>query len=597
MTKKQIAQTIYHETKSKWSYLKSEDTIHLKLKVGSNLVNRIEVVSYDPFNWAPEPSGKYIFRTDEFRFEELEKEFSNDLFDYWFVEVKEVKDLRFRYGFILYTDNGIFFYGPKGIVSYDVYKNIKYTGTGEGFSMFFNFPYFNYEDVYQAPKWVKDTIWYQIFPATFASRNNNDIDSKIAQSSHVKLDYMGDLLGVVDKLDYLKDLGITGIYFTPLFDSLSIHKYDTKDYTKIDPSFGTNKDFKLLVQEAHGRGIKVMLDGVFNHCAFEHPFFQDVIKNGEASKYKDYFFIKEYPVLNFNLDNGTIPNLKFEQTKNLNYRTFGFTPSMPKLNTGNKDLQRYINEVCKTWIRDYNIDGWRLDVSNAVSHDFWRDFRKEMKSVKDDIYLIGENWENSYPWIQGDQFDGVMNFEVMYRIWAFLGDKKYVDNLVDLDGFINSISEYLVMYPKVVYENMFNFLDNHDTPRIINIMGKNSNITKLSFVLLMMMPGTPSIYYGTEQLLEGDNPGNGRKNMDWSIEGNDMYDFLKDMITYRKSYPAMHSINFNWEIIDNSNRAFKLIKFSKSNEVVLYFNASENNIIIGGVKLEPYSYKFEFLHK
>ncbi len=588
-----ISQTIYHETKSKWAYLVTEDTIHLKIRVGKDLVDRIEVVSFDPFNWAPTPSGKYIFRTDEFRYEEMTLEFSDEYFDYYFIEVSEVTDLRFRYGFLMYTDEGIFFYGPRGLCTYDSYKNIQYTGTGEGFSMFYNYPYFNYEDIYKAPAWVKDTIWYQIFPATFASRNNNKIHPKMQESSHVKLDYVGDILGIVDKLDYLKELGINGIYFTPLFESGSIHKYDTRDYTKIDSSFGTNQDFKRLVKEAHKRNIKVMLDGVFNHCAFDHPFFQDVIKNNEKSKYKEYFFIKKFPIINFDIKNNQPYQLNFEQTKNLNYRTFGFAANMPKLNTGNTELQRYILEVCKTWIRDYDIDGWRLDVSNEVSHSFWRAFRKEMKSVKEDIYIIGENWENSYPWLQGDQFDGVMNFELMYRIWAFLASKDFVDNRMDLNQFIHSLNGYLSMYPKPIYQNMFNFLDNHDTPRIINIMDQNENIVKLAFVLLMIMPGTPSIYYGTEQLIDGEDPGGGRKNMNWdSFHG--MHDFLKTIISLRKNHQSMSTTNFDWSIINNDKKAFKLIKSATNEILILYFNASPDRVQIDDRTLEPYSYLLTF---
>ena len=588
-----LSQSIYHETKSKWCYLVDKDTIHLKIRIGKDLADRIEVVSFDPYNWAPLPNGNYVFRTDEFRYEEMEKTFQDEYFDYYFVEISKVTEQRLRYGFLLYIDEGIFYYGPRGLADYDTFKNIKYTGTGEGFSMFYNFPYFNYEDVYIAPKWVKDTIWYQIFPATFASSKNTEVHQGMKESSHVQLNYVGDLLGIVEKLDYLVEMGITGIYFTPLFDSISIHKYDTRNYEKIDPSFGSNEDFKKLVDEAHKRNIKVMLDGVFNHCAFEHPFFQDVIKNGESSRYKDYFFIKEYPVINFEIKDNQPYELTFEQSRNLNYRTFGYVARMPKLNTGNVELQNYILNVCKTWVKDYDIDGWRLDVSNEVSHSFWRKFRTEMKSVKEDIYIIGENWENSYPWLQGDQFDAVMNFELMYRIWAFLASKEYVDNQMDLNQFIQSLNQYFNLYPNTIYPNMFNFLDNHDTPRIFNIMCQNERIVRLAFVLLFSMPGTPSIYYGTEQLISGDSPGKGRKNMDWDMDFK-IKTFLKNLIQDRKNHEIMSSSNFNWEYLDNENKSFKLKKTNEMEEYVLYFNASENPVKIDDVLLEPYSYKYYF---
>ncbi len=581
-----ISKSIHHDIRSRWSYAIDEFTLHLKLCVEKDLVQRIEVVSFDPFNWAPDPKGRYRFVTDDFKFTEMHKEHSNEALDYWFVCLTDITEKRVRYGFILYTASGLFFFGPRGVVSYEDYQSIKFTGTGEGLGMFFNFSYLNQKDIYRAPDWVKSTVWYQIYPATFAHHEDPQTHSE-----------NGTIKGIIKALDYIVDLGFTGIYFTPIFMSPSTHKYDTVDYTTIDPAFGTNEDFKELVTEAHKRNIKVMLDGVFNHCSIQHPFFQDVINHSEASIYKDYFFIKSFPVINFDIVDGQPHQLTFEQTRNLNYDTFGFVAGMPKLNTDNPDLQKYILDVCQAWVRDYDIDGWRLDVSNEVSHDFWRSFRKAMKTVKSDIYIIGENWENSYPWLQGDQFDGVMNFELMYRIWSFLGKEPFVNRHMSVEQFVASLGEYFVMYPKPVYTHMFNFLDNHDTPRFFSVVNEHPGLFKIALVLLLSFPGSPSVFYGTEQLISGVDPGDSRKAMDWKASNLDMLNFLKNLIDLRKTHPSMQSIDYTFKHINSEQRSFLLIKNEEAESAYIYINAGQLPVTIDQVHLDPVSYHIDFEDK
>ena len=210
---------------------------------------------------------------------------------------------------------------------------------------------------------------------------------------------------------------------TPIFESPSSHKYDTTDYFKVDPEFGDNEILGRLVEEAHKEVFRVMLDAVFNHCGFQHPFWQDVLRKGKKSEYYDCFYIldESMPVFDGEIVDGLPQEVPRERLK---YRTFAYTPTMPKWNTGNPKVRKYLMDAACYWVEKYHIDGWRLDVSNEVSHDFWREFRKRIKAINPDVYILGENWDNSLPWLQGDQFDAVMNYEFAMPVWNYFKKRK-----------------------------------------------------------------------------------------------------------------------------------------------------------------------------
>ena len=204
----------------------------------------------------------------------------------------------------------------------------------------------------------------------------------------------GDLRGIINHLDYLSNLGITAIYLTPIFKSPSNHKYDIINYYLIDEHFGSLGDLKELIEKAHQKGMRVILDAVFNHCSMESKEFSDVMTKGVNSPYYDWFLI-----------NGDYPD-----PESVNYECFASCNYMPKWNTSNSKVQEFLINVGLYWIREANIDGWRLDVSDEVSHDFWRQFRKAIKAEKSDCVLIGENWHDAYPYLMGDQYDSIMNY-------------------------------------------------------------------------------------------------------------------------------------------------------------------------------------------
>ncbi|MBW6409364.1 glycoside hydrolase family 13 protein [Clostridium weizhouense] len=573
--------SIIHEPKSSYCYAYNNDTIHIRLKTAKNEMKKVLLLAVDPFNWVPKKDNPaiYEFEIDSILKNKMEKEQVTELYDCWFIEIKGIEWRRLKYCFIVENNDEKFIIGSHDRIRYEGNTKELYD-----LSNYFNYPYINEEDLYICPEWVSETVWYQIFPERFAKGKTNSKKDFIPWGNN-EIDgadkkFGGNLNGVIDKLDYIKEFGFTGIYFNPIFESPSSHKYDTTNYYKIDPEFGDNETFKILVEEAHKRGIKVMLDGVFNHCGFLHPFWQDVCKNGINSKYYDCFYILDpsKSIVQGDLKNGLPEECSKEK---LNYRTFAFTQSMPKWNTKNKIVRDYLIDVGCYWVKNYNIDGWRLDVSNEVSHDFWREFRKKIRSINEDIYILGENWDNSYPWLQGDQFDAVMNYEFTRPVWNFFRDDSNKETKYDLEKFKSSISKLLTDYPKNITKNMFNLLDSHDTARIFNIVGKNTEIAKLAYVFMMTFPGCPCIYYGSEIGLDGDEHSN-RKCMIWdeSKHNKELFTTIKKLINLRKKYKSFNTENMKWI---NMKENLNIILYKKSTEkeilyVVLNNSSNEANL-------------------
>lgn len=583
-------QAINHQPKSKDAYAFNENTIHLRLKTGKNDFESIKIVAFDPYYWLPtQESGKWEFNPDALVEYTMEKEHQSKYFDHWFGSIGVIDTLRIRYGFLLKSKNETYFYGSYNFYEYEKYEEVKLDALEH-----FNFPFINQEDIYTAPAWVNDTIWYQIFTERFNNgdpsiNKENTLDWNSVNEINNNMYFGGDLRGVINKLEYIKDLGINGIYFTPLFESPSTHKYDTSDYYKIDSSFGNKEVLKELVEKAHSMGIKVMLDAVFNHCGFEHEFWQDVIKNGNKSKYYDCFYITGEPIINYDINKYLYETPTAEVMKNLNYRTFAFALMMPKWNTAHPLVREHLLEVGRYWIEECNIDGWRLDVSNEVSHDFWRAFRKEVKKLNKEIYIVGENWDNSYPWLTGDQFDAVMNYELLNVIWKFIGSKPNIKAKSNTSTFIEELGNYFVAYPKSVINHMFNMMDSHDTLRVMDIADNNINKAKLVYLLQMIMPGSPSVYYGSEWGYTGKFEAN-RKCMVFNEELYNMplYIEIKQLIKLRKKYEAFRNDNFNWTILDENR--LKLIKKSESEILNIIVNNCDEEFIYEGLIIKPFGY-------
>ncbi|MFA7417690.1 MAG: glycoside hydrolase family 13 protein [Acholeplasma sp.] len=555
---------LFHQAKSEYSYAYDDKKLHILFRTMKDDVTSVKLSYGDPFDWTyANKKAKW-----ESQLVEMTKRYSTNMFDYYFIEV-EPKDYRCKYAFLVEADNAFYFYGSKRMETIDSVKTNDFDeGSFYDLSNYFNYPYLNHEDLPSTPSWVKDTVWYQIFMDRFNSKSKQSKLpwGKLPVSNHEF--YGGDILGVIEKLPYLKDLGITGIYFTPIFESNTAHKYDTKDYFKIDPQFGTNEDFKALVKVAHKLGIKVVLDAVLNHCGWDHPFFQDVVKNGRDSKYSDCFYLDKDPILNFELSEFGTP--KYQGNLRPNYRTFAYTPFMPKWNTSNPIAQKHLLDSIEYWIEAYDIDGWRLDVSNEVSHDFLRKVKQTSRKAKKDTFIFGENWDSSMPWLRGDQMDSVMNYDLSIPMW------QYFDGKIDVEELKNELIQYTALTPKNVMKNMFNQLDTHDTVRMKRRLKDNDERLKLAYILMFASAGAPNIYYGSEVGLTGDHDPDNRRCFNWdeSTWNHDLRQLIKDLIQFRKLYPAFMASDY--QFIDHLSLSF--IK-KEGNETLLFLINDSDNLV------------------
>lgn len=567
---------VIHQAKSEYAYAYGPDTLHFRIKTAKGDVGQVELLAIDPFNWVPRNDGTLVYDLDKSSLirVNMEKEQETEYHDCWFAEVCGIVSKRTKYCFIAANENEKYIIGCHDCVPYTDDDDVLYN-----LFNYFNFPYINEEDLYQAPKWVAGTVWYQIFPDRFCNGTPNDARNILPWGSD-GLDgagkkFGGNLEGIIDKLDYIKQIGCDGIYLTPVFKARSSHKYDTEDYYTIDPEFGDNETMGRLVEAAHKRGIKVMLDAVFNHCGYYHPFWQDVLENGKDSKYYDCFYIldSEKPVFDGEVIDGEPQAIPRQR---LNYRTFAYTPAMPKWNTGNPIVREYLMKAACFWIEKYHIDGWRLDVSNEVSHSFWREFRTRVKALNPDVYIVGENWDNSYPWLRGDQFDAVMNYEFAMPVWKYFEDSA---DAYTEQQFKNAIGKLLTAYPKNVTQNLFNLLESHDTERIMNRISGRTALAKLAYLFMFTFPGSPCLYYGGEIGMNGGEHSN-RQCMYWdkSKQNMELFTFIQKLAALRKEHESFRTTEFQWLASGRNSSVLAYKKTAKEEILYVLFQKGEQDV-------------------
>lgn len=504
-----LKEAIYHRPKNNWAYAYDRRTVHIRIRTKRGDVERVDLLHGDKYNWheaGHQTTPMRIFAQDE-------------RFDYWQAEVQP-PFRRLKYGFRLQAGAEKLWVNEQGF--HDQEPANPY--------LYFEFPFLNPADVFEPPAWVKDAVFYQIFPERFANGDpSNDPDGVLPWGGEPTADnfFGGDLQGVIDHLDYLERLGVNAIYFNPLFEAPTNHKYDTRDYKKVDPHFGTNETLKKLVDACHARGIRVLLDAVFNHSGRTFPPFVDVLEKGASSPYADWFHVREYPLT---VKDG-IPT----------FDTFAFTDKMPKLNTENPEVQAYLLDVARYWIEEIGADGWRLDVANEVDHRFWRKFRDVVKAAKPDAYILGEIWHDSLPWLGGDQFDAVMNYPLTEAILDFaVRGTRDGKQFADLVGYLTSA------YPQQATEVSFNLLGSHDTPRLLTLCQGDKRRVRLAAAIQFTMPGTPCIYYGDEIGMDGGQDPGCRKCMVWEEDRQDqeLFAFFAALTRLRRSHRALRDGNF-----------------------------------------------------
>ncbi|MBQ5641738.1 MAG: alpha amylase N-terminal ig-like domain-containing protein [Ruminococcus sp.] len=384
---------------------------------------------------------------------------------------------------------------------------------------YFKFPWINPSDVIAPPDWVRDTVWYQIMPDRFARSSNAPSDPKFRRwgdfsSPHFGDLYGGNLRGIRERLPYLRQLGVSGIYLTPIFLSNSNHKYNTFDYYKVDPDFGSEQDLCALVQNAHALGMRIMLDAVFNHCGTEFFAWKDVCEKGRASRYFDWFFINRD---DFVKDDFSVADGRFY--------TFSFWAGMPKLNTNNPEVQRYFTDLCVHWVGDLGIDGIRFDVGDEISHSFLRRVNAAVKAAKPETFLLGEIWFDAIGWLGGCEYDSVMNYPFTGAVGDFWRDREMTAR-----DFMHRLNFCRSLYPRQINEALFSFLDTHDTARVRESC-RNQNEMLQKLAILLTMAGTPCLYYGTEIAMKGAHTPYNRSTMPWDEIDAGKFDRFKSKVS------------------------------------------------------------------
>ena len=367
------------------------------------------------------------------------------------------------------------------------------------------------------PTWVPDAVFYQIFPDRFAQSDRipkpNNLEPWDAPPTFHGFKG-GDLLGVLEHLDYLQDLGINAIYFTPVFKSAANHRYHTFDYYEIDPLLGGNEAFLLLLNEAHRRNIRIVLDGVFNHTGRGFFQFNHILENGTQSPYLDWFDVKGFPLQ------------AYETDKNPNYAAWWGLAALPKLNTNIPVVREYLWDVGQYWI-EQGVDGWRLDVPGEIDDDeFWLEFRRRVKGANPEAYIVGEIWSDARRWILGGQFDAAMNYLFARACMAFFLADSLEESLTtglsyapvprfDAPTFAREIDDILTLYPEENNLVQLNLFDSHDTARFLSLAKGDELALCLAMLFQMTYVGTPCTYYGDEIGMTGARDPDCRRGMIW----------------------------------------------------------------------------------
>lgn len=388
---------------------------------------------------------------------------------------------------------------------------------------YFQLPFNHRADRFAAPAWTRDAVVYNIFPDSFAA------GKRLAPNGAPPC-RGGTVRGVTENLDYIASLGFNCIYLNPIFAARSYHRYDTLDYYRIDPHMGAEDDLRDLVRRAHALGIRVILDGVFNHVSSDHPFFRDVLEKGRASRYYSCFYaLPETPRLPAA---GELPG----------YTCFSYVADMPKTNTADPFLRQYFCDVGAYWVRKFDVDGWRLDVANELDDGFLRAFRASVKAAKSDALIVGEVWENAAHYLGGDMLDSAMNYDFRRYCRRF-----FAEQTVDAETFDTNVSTLLLRYNENALFAQLNLLDSHDVSRFLSLCGGKTERMELAVLLQMTFPGMPCVFYGDEKGLCGESEPEYRRPMEWDASS-PLEEVYRRMIALRKTHPALRYGSFHTEL-------------------------------------------------
>jgi neopullulanase len=486
------------------------------------------------------------------------------------------------------------------------------------------------------PDWVRDAVFYQIFPDRFASSVRVSKPGALERwDAAPTLNGFkgGDLLGIAEHLDDLRELGITALYLNPVFASASNHRYHTYDYELVDPLLGGDAALRTLLDEAHSRGMRLILDGVFNHASRGFWPFHHVLENGAASPYRDWFCLDsnvlsggrglnaypgrseieamermrgghEPPPASVAGAGGGIgahpgpvapgPGTTGPGTPSqwvLGYQAWWDLPALPKLNHSNPAVRDYIFGVAERWTR-FGIDGWRLDVPEEIDEPgFWEEFRRRVLAVNPEAYLVGEIWTPAKEWLTG-RFDALMNYPLAESILSFVGAGRLDHELVartheygrhvrDIDGpeFGRQLAGVMATYPPDLASLQLNLLDSHDTPRFLSLAGGDATALRLAALIQMTLPGAPCIYYGDEVGLEGRQDPDCRRAYPWDPARQDrrLRDFYAGVVAMRHAHPVLRRGRFEMLAAEGSAVAYRMFD-PEADSIVVAINVGNEPV-------------------
>lgn len=431
-------------------------------------------------------------------------------------------------------------------------------------------------DAMNTPDWVKHAVFYQIFPDRFARsgrvEHQHAVDLKPWGTPPEEQGFQGgDLYGVIDRLDYLEQLGVTALYLNPVFASASNHRYHTYDYYEIDPLLGGDESLRSLLDAAHARDMRIVLDGVFNHTGRGFWPFHHLLENGTNSPYVQWFDTHDWPLKAYTPD------------ESHNYASWADLPALPELNVEHPPVRQYILDVARHWV-EFGIDGWRLDVPNEIDDpSFWREFREVVKEAAPDAYLVGEIWDEAPSWLQGDQFDAVMNYPLLGPTLSFFGAGSLRDyskshlsfESLDAADFAAAVDRLLDLYDWEATCAQLNLLDSHDMARALWILGENKAALRQAVLFQMTVPGAPCIYYGDEIGLSAAGDPHCREAfpVDRSVWDTDLLSFYQEATTLRHRYEALRTGAV--EILEAEDRVLAIRRQLDGQTAVVAFNAGD----------------------
>jgi cyclomaltodextrinase len=468
------------------------------------------------------------------------------------------------------------------------------------------------------PAWVRDAVFYQIFPDRFAASSRVSKPGPLEPWDAPPTNYGfkgGDLLGVVEHLDHIESLGVNALYLTPVFQSASNHRYHTYDYLTVDPLLGGDDALRELLDAAHARNIRVILDGVFNHTGRGFWPFHHVLETGAGSPYRNWFQFDEaglaqgrpvnaYPAGRLRSGVATDEPALGETDRDvegdaasararLGYEAWWGMPALPKLNIAEPQVREYIWGVAEHWLR-FGIDGWRLDVPAEINDPpFWAEFRRRCRAVNPEAYLVGEIWHVAPEWLAGDRFDALMNYPLAEAIIGFVGGRSLNEPLLRshheygqarrLDGraFADRLNELLAAYAPETNAVQLNLLDSHDSPRVFSLLGGDREAMELAVLLQATLPGAPCTYYGGEVGVMGGIDPDSRRAFPWDEArwDHELLAAVRASFALRHAEPALRSDAVQVSATSGAAMAFE--RNAGGRRLVVAINPGEERVALG----------------